>query len=58
MTHQYKRKSTVTSRSNYVVATQAKFLTTSVLHLEDYSILVNENTNPTKMTSNQCQTTS
>lgn len=45
---QYKRQSNLTSRSNYVVTTQAKFLITSVLHSEDCSLLENENTHLTK----------
>lgn len=36
---------------------QVKLLVTSALHSEDYSLLVNENTNPTKIASNQCRAT-
>lgn len=50
--------SNVTSRSNYVVPTQAKFLITSVLLSEDCSLPANKNTNPTNMASKQCQATS
>ena len=55
---QYKRKSNVTSRSNYVATTQAKFLITSILHSEDCNHIGNENTDLTRMTRNQCQNTS
>lgn len=50
--------SNVTSRSNYVIPTQAKILITSVLLSEDCSLLVNKNTNPTNMGSKQWQATS
>lgn len=54
---QHKRKCNVTFRSNYMLPNKEKFLVTSALHSEVYSLLVNENTNPTKIASNQRQAT-